>query len=348
MTHCPLTLVVPVYCCAATIRPTLDAICRQTLRDYELLVIDDGSTDQTGAVLRSYAKREPRLRVITTENRGPAAARNLGLSEARGQYIAFFDGDDLPAPHQLSLLYTAALETGAQVVCCGYRLIQGNRVTVFSPPAANACTAGEVAALLPRLLERQVWFPVWNKLYRTDFLRELGVSFPHWRSGEDRQFNLSLLSGLSRLTCLPDPCYGYLVRPGTSLSVRYLEERLHAALSADVLLQDYAHRHGYSEEAKRVIAGCLIRSAAAQLASLQGPDCPLSGQARKQAIRAVLDSKGVRQAAARCRGCSPTGVLALALSAHSVPLAGLVGTGLSFSRRRLSGLFIHLKKGGAP
>ncbi len=128
-----VTVVTPAYNVARYVGATVDSVLRQTFRDFEYLVIDDGSTDNTVDVLKAHAGDDPRFRLVRGEHRGPSAARNAGIRAAKGEYIAFVDGDDRWHPkfleRQLQLIQSLPPDVGA--VFCRSRLVLENGTLVF-------------------------------------------------------------------------------------------------------------------------------------------------------------------------------------------------------------------------
>ncbi len=113
-----VSIIVPVYNCEDYLERCLDSIKGQTLTDWECIVIDDGSSDNSGAVLERYASKDSRFRVIHQENRGVSAARNAGLDVAAGEYVGFVDSDDWIESDMFSILYKEALDTGSDIAVC--------------------------------------------------------------------------------------------------------------------------------------------------------------------------------------------------------------------------------------
>lgn len=113
-----LSIIIPVYNNENYLRPALQSVLAQTYPDFEVLVIDDGSTDGSLAICREFAQKDKRLRVIQKENGGVSSARNRGLEEAAGQYIAFVDGDDCIDPEMYTTMITILQDTGADLVDC--------------------------------------------------------------------------------------------------------------------------------------------------------------------------------------------------------------------------------------
>ncbi len=125
-----VSVVTPVYNSALYLAETLDSVLAQSMRDWEMLLVDDGSTDDSLAVAEAYASRDPRIRVLRSErNLGVARTRNRGVAESRGDYIALLDSDDLWMPDKLEKQLALADSSGADMVYCSYALIdeQGKR-----------------------------------------------------------------------------------------------------------------------------------------------------------------------------------------------------------------------------
>ena len=116
-----ISIIVPVYKVEKYLRRCLDSIVAQTFTDWECILIDDGSPDNSGRICDEYAEKDKRFRVFHQENVGVSAARNKGLDEARGEWIGFVDSDDWIEKNMYEYLYNDAIETKADVVVCGFR-----------------------------------------------------------------------------------------------------------------------------------------------------------------------------------------------------------------------------------
>ena len=155
-----VSIVIPAYNGGDLLIRMLDSLCGQTFGDFELIVVDDGSTDDTALRLARYAEKEPRLRNYTVPNGGPARARNFGIRKAEGQYLYLCDADDLPEPQLLERL-TAEMDKGADLAACGFieeREENGRVVssTPFSAGSVRCESHGEFLEALPGLMEKQL------------------------------------------------------------------------------------------------------------------------------------------------------------------------------------------------
>lgn len=203
-----VSVIVPVHNVAAVLEPCLDSLLKQTLRDLEILVVDDGSTDESGRIADAYAARYPdRLRVLHKTNGGLGDARNHGIAHARGEYLAFVDGDDLVAPAMLETMLTRARESGAELVVCGIRNIIGAELGPYYPEP-DMSVFGRSLAQEPRLMYR-VDASACDKLYARDLFERTGVRFPVGMAFEDVPTVYRLLPHANRVEKIDEPLYLY-------------------------------------------------------------------------------------------------------------------------------------------
>ena len=200
-----ISVIVPVYNAGKYLQPCLDSILTQTLRDLEILLIDDGSTDGSGPVCDGYAARDDRIRVIHQENRGLSAARNAGLDASKGDCIAFVDADDVLAPEMLGRLLEAI--KNADMAVCNIR-----RISETGEPG-EICPIGDEEltgrAFAEKLLLPQAWFyvTVMNRLHRRELFD--GLRFPEGIIHEDEAIVCDLAAQCRRVVTISQPLYHY-------------------------------------------------------------------------------------------------------------------------------------------
>ncbi len=219
-----VSVIVPVHNGAKHLPSCLRSIVEQTLTDLEILVIDDGSTDDSAKIIAEFAAADPRVSCLPGPGLGSAGeARNIGLDRATGDYLSFLDADDFFAPTLLAELHAKAVADDADIAICKFRVYDertedANPVswplrleyfpekTPFSPDAAADALflATNPAA--------------WNKLFRTDFIRKTGLRFQGLRRTNDAFFTYSALSQADRLTYLDEYLLSY--RTGNAASLR--------------------------------------------------------------------------------------------------------------------------------
>ena len=168
-----ISIIVPVYKVAADLPRCLDSILAQTYQNLEIIAVDDGSPDESGAILDRYAEKDPRIRVIHQENGGVTAARLRGVRAASGAWIGFVDGDDEIEPDMYQRLMNNAHQYHADISHCGYRMVfPDGRVHDFHN--TGAVEIHDRAKALQELLSGERVEPgLCNKLFRADLFRDL-------------------------------------------------------------------------------------------------------------------------------------------------------------------------------
>lgn len=130
-----ISIIIPVYNVAGYIETCLDSIMKQTFEDYEVIIVDDGSTDGTSDIIDQYASNYSKINVVHKKNEGVSVARNVGITLAKGEYYLFFDGDDFVEPYCLEELYTVAKEKQVDTVIYGYHRFENGKVKETSLPS---------------------------------------------------------------------------------------------------------------------------------------------------------------------------------------------------------------------
>lgn len=212
MTSVPRTSVImPVYNTASTVIAAIESALAQTDPDFELLVMIDGSPDDSAQLIAEYLQQNPdeRVRVFDNpENRGPSAVRNQGLDEARGAWVAFLDSDDILYPTFLERLHYHAEHTGAQVVNCAHNMVAAGGSTMQRLKGTPGTMTGQEAAFA--LLKDDLSPYPWDKLIDRSLLE--GVYFPaDIRRAEDECVILDCYLRARSVTVIDEPLYAYAV-----------------------------------------------------------------------------------------------------------------------------------------
>lgn len=229
-----ISLIVPVYNGEKTIARCIDSILGQSMANLELIVIDDGSTDGTGDICRSYD--DARLVYRRKENGGVSTARNLGISMARGQYVGFVDADDYITPEMCEKMYLAGVESNADICVCDYEIIfsetkketytdllrgglfdkQQIQQEVLSKFLGHVDANGNIAKFDWAIIRR---------FFRKDFLTQNGLLFDETLSNsEDCLFAYLATNWADSMVYLKDQCLYINIRNAQSMTRRYLED----------------------------------------------------------------------------------------------------------------------------
>lgn len=221
-----ISVIVPVYKMPEYLPRCIEGVLGQTFRDLELVLVDDGSPDNCGAICDEYAAKDSRVHVIHKENAGVCVARNTGLDwvydNSDSQWIFFNDNDDWIHPETLERLLKAATELDAKISICGYQE-----------------TEGENPAINPKTLEPVCWTPsdfyqqhlvnatvCWGKLFHKSVFA--GMRYPAGKYIEDEFLNYKLLFSCDRLAVIPAPLYAYFINRAGITKKAWVPKRLDA------------------------------------------------------------------------------------------------------------------------
>lgn len=207
-----ISVIVPIYNVDRFLDQCLSSLQTQSFSSFEVLMVDDGSPDSSAKIACRYSKADPRFILLQKSNGGVASARNHGLMHARGEYIAFVDGDDLVAPNYLSVLYQNAAANNADVVCCNYYMYSpksGKRSAY--PLAVSPGIYSSEYCLKSALHDFRMQSYTWNKLWRRQLFEDYGIRFPLIRF-EDTATVMQLLYFANKIVVVPDALYYYSQR----------------------------------------------------------------------------------------------------------------------------------------
>lgn len=231
-----ISIIVPVYNRADLIGGCIESILAQTYRKLQLILVDDGSGDQSFSVCQRYAKRDSRILVLHQENQGPGAARNTGLAAADGNYVTFVDSDDRIHPRCLELLYSAAVQTGAKLVLC--ELAETERWNKALPDMHLSHRIKTVPAerLQKELLYGRVPPYCWGKLWKKSILA--GLRFQDISFCEDAVFSAQAMTNcVGDAAIVTGLALYFYYRHGESVTKSLSEKNFMDSLgSADMIL----------------------------------------------------------------------------------------------------------------
>ncbi len=219
--NCKVSVVIPFYNGLKYLEACVRSVQAQTLREIEILLVDDGSVDGSGELAQTLAKEDARIRVIHQENRGLAGARNTGIEASCGDYVGFVDADDLVDPRMYEKLYDTAVSLSCEVVTCGHRAFtEDGRWGDSTIPAFTFGTRLEPEQIrkeMPRLTRDGSLKYVWRRLYASALFREKGIRHEEkLRICEDATFCMECLLRADGVAAVPDCLYFYRYVP-TSL-----------------------------------------------------------------------------------------------------------------------------------
>lgn len=213
-----ISVIVPVYNTEKYLKRCIDSVLSQSFTDYEIILIDDGSTDSSGQICDEYVEENIRISCIHNANGGLSRARNKGLEVARGEYIAFLDSDDYMHKHMLKILHDSIEKSKADIAMCGFKRVPENAPEEKLNLSAYSFKILKDRELIQELFgEKSTMMVVaWNKLYRREIFDE--IKYPEKRLHEDEFVIHKILHRCSSMIVTEAPLYNYVVRAGAITS----------------------------------------------------------------------------------------------------------------------------------
>lgn len=216
-----VSLIIPVYNVRDYLRKCLDSVAAQTYPHLEVIIVNDGSPDDSLQIIQEYTAQYPNFHCYTIENRGQGGARNYGVEHATGEYFAFLDSDDYIAESCIERLMTAAVETDSDMVMCNCYDVRedGSIIELYKNQYRNATTS---LAQEPELLFNRV--SPWGKLYKRELLKDLYFVSRVWY--EDLRLLPKIWLRAQKITFIEDPLFFYVQRQGSTMNNRNYRKNL--------------------------------------------------------------------------------------------------------------------------
>ena len=222
-----ISVIVPVFRVEKYLIQCINSILNQTFKDYEILLIDDGSDDNCPLICDSIASKYNNVQVVHQTNKGLPSARNTGIKNAKGKYIMFCDSDDMMKPEMLQLLYGTAEKNSVDVVMCGYETFPNGRVVSPKVKAYKVLSSQEFIESSKRLSSDNDLSFSWRFLIKKDLLNEKEIFFNESLVfGEDFPFNLSVIMEAESIYVIQDALYLYRIDNYNSIMRTKYKERL--------------------------------------------------------------------------------------------------------------------------
>lgn len=250
----PISVILPVYNAEKYLPATLDSLLAQTFRDFEIVAVNDESTDGSLRILERYAAKDDRIRIISQPNGGQSGARNTGLKNAAGDFFVFCDNDDLLHPKALETLVFVQRKTNADLVCHGYKRIACD--TVLND--ISACEKVEkihMATSFRAIQRKKINIMPWSKLYRRGLFD--GVEFPPVKLGEDFYSTFKTFSKSKKTAYIDNKFYFHRQHPAQtsgSFSAQKISDIFKVAktLSGELTFPRKSDRKAFARYATRI------------------------------------------------------------------------------------------------
>ena len=221
-----ISIIVPIYNVQQYLKKCIDSIIEQTFNDFELILVNDGSTDKSGIICDEYKKIDNRIKVIHKENGGLSSARNAGIDIAKGKYIGFVDSDDYISKFMFQKLYENIIEYNADISICDYVEVFQDKEIIYQEKIEKKKLILSNIEALEKIYKEKGWLYVvaWNKLYKKELFNDL--RFPIGKVHEDEMIAHEILYKANKIIFIEDQLYYYLQRDNSIMGKNYNINRL--------------------------------------------------------------------------------------------------------------------------
>ena len=293
-----VVIIMPAYNAQAYIEPSIMSILNQSYRNLELIVVNDGSTDNTLSILTKLSDSDSRVKVMTIENGGPANARNTALDTLDGsaEFIMFCDADDFFKPDMVERAVTAA-QNGSDFVIMGFTIVNadGSRTDYFEPDMhLDSETIGSV---LGRLYTANLLNQVWGKLFRSDIIFDKTIRFPDYHWGEDRFFVFDYMNNSYTMNVLSYCGYDYVMHYGQSLVSGFFKDKANVCVLIDERMEELCRKYNVADD--HAFRYMFAKSIFSCFANLFSPSCTLTHSEKRNYIWSIISDEHVLR---RCKG----------------------------------------------
>ncbi len=301
MSDVKISIIMPVYKVEQYVGKAIESIQNQTLREFEFLIVDDGTPDNSGKICDGYAEKDPRIRVIHKENGGAPSARNAAMEIAKGKYFYFMDSDDWAEPTMLQDMYELAEKHRLELVVAGYYIDtyydDSHYITTeLSQPDQVFGSQQEFREQAYRLFDTNLLYTPWNKLYSAEYVnaRNLRFSNTFW---DDFPFNLSVIRDVERVGVLSEKYYHFVRARAESETTRYRSDMYDKREEEHQWMLDlYKYWEVKDYKSMEMIHRRYIERVVGCIENVTSPNCTLSKAEKKAEIRKILYNPNVVRA----------------------------------------------------
>ena len=344
-----VSVIMPVYGVEDYVGGAIESIQAQTLTDWELFCVDDGSKDRSGEVCDAYAAEDARIRVIHKENGGAPSARNVAIDQAEGKYLYFCDADDWAEPTMLEDMVNIAEKNGSQLVVAGFYIdtyySDTEKVTQSQEvPSRVFETQRQFREHAHELFDQNLLYTPWNKLFLASYIKDNQLYFPQtfW---DDFPFNLSVVRNIDRVAVTDRKYYHFIRKREESETARYRDDMYEKREEEDGWMHElYEYWGVMTPEVREFLDRRYIERLIGCVENLTNRNCTLSNEEKLREIRYYISTPRAREAV---KGADPRSlymkVMLLPIRFRSTLLTFLESNVISYVKSGNTKLFATLK-----
>lgn len=234
-----ISVIVPIYKVEKYLNTCIDSIINQTYKNLEIILVDDGSPDNCPKICDEYAKKDARIKVIHSENRGVSSARNIGLDNVSGKWVVFIDADDWVDENYIYLLLNQ-IDESVDIICCGYKRVNGNNIEKVNDD--NKTIIYDNIKFIEKLLNVQNGYGfVHTKLIRKSLINNIRFD-QNLKVSEDALFNMELARNTKQIKVINKAIYNYRITSESTVK-KYDEGYVEKYYKAMQMCYDYIHNN---------------------------------------------------------------------------------------------------------
>ena len=228
-----VSIIVPIYNVEKYLKRCIKSILGQTYKKIQIILVDDGSTDNCPAICDEYAEKDNRIKVIHKKNGGLSDARNAGIKHANGKYITFIDSDDYIDQNYIQVLYESIIKTKSDIAIAGHKTIYPKKTIIHKAKSSIQITSEE--ALYRLLYDKELDTSAWAKLYKTALFNY--IKYPKGRLFEDTATTYKLLDTAKKITIIPKAIYNYEIRDNSISTQEFSDKKMDMITSTEEMTQ---------------------------------------------------------------------------------------------------------------
>lgn len=239
-----ISIIIPVYNCERFLRGCLGSVRDQTFEDFEVLIVNNCSTDKSEEIAGEFVRLDGRFRLLQCGKGFAGSARNVGIKAARGKYLAFVDGDDKIYPAYLERLYSAAEGNSADIAVCGFTIYYLNKDKVVDAgKIPQVKTYDTYSAMCELLRDRYMRFYLWNKLWRRELFTDNGIEIPDMYY-EDAAVCPRLFSRAEKVVTVSESLYEYMRYNSKMFEINMSARRINDYIKTVPMIRLELEEHG--------------------------------------------------------------------------------------------------------
>ena len=254
MNNIKVSVIIPVYNSKQYLNQCLDSVVNQTLKDIEIIIVNDGSTDNSLEIIQDYSDNYKNIKVINKQNESCYKARNVGLKTAKGEYVAFLDSDDYIEFNMYEKLYLKANDTNADIVSSNYYILENNNLKVVDFSSSIKVlekTNNKLVGAENILLDAVIW----SRIFKRQMLIDKGIMFhSDIHTADDAFFHALTMLNANKIIYIPDVLYTYRISRNGSITTNLHNEFNFDCIKVSQRILEYAIQNKIEHFMPQIVA----------------------------------------------------------------------------------------------